>query len=116
MADRVSDTREDATLEAMLPVVPEELDVDPVLLALLQCAAFLDFADDGTVDPDAATDVLDHVAYYVRRLPPERRAQMQAQVEKIEAYGGRESWPTELTEFVGDFLDNCTNDDDDDEV
>ena len=116
MADRVSDTREDAALEAMLPVVPEELDVDPLLLALLQCAAFLDFADDTAVDPDAATDVLDHVAYYVRRLSTKRRDQMRAQVEKIEAYGAREGWPTELTEFVGDFLDNCTSDEDDDEA
>ena len=115
MAERETDTPEDAALEAMLPVVPEELDVDPTLLALIQCAAFLDFGDDGTVAPDAATEVLDHVAYYIRRLPPERREQMQPQLDRIEAYGVREGWPTELSEFVGDFLDNCTSDDDDDD-
>ena len=61
MADADGEPREDIALESMLPVVADEFEVDPLLLALLQCAAFLDFADDDTVDPDSATEVLDQL-------------------------------------------------------
>jgi hypothetical protein len=113
MADPQGESPEDISLESMLPVVTDELAVDPLLLALLQCAAFLDFADDETVEPNSATEVLDHVAYYVRRIPAERLGQLQSQLRRVEEHGAAEGWPPELVEFVGDFLDNCTADDDD---
>jgi hypothetical protein len=102
---------EDGNGEAMLPVIPEELGADPLVLALLQCAAFLDFADEQLVDPEAATEVLDHLAYYVRRLPTERLDAMQADLERVEEHGAREGWSGQQVEFVADFLTNCTADD-----
>ena len=115
MVESKRDGEQNAGLECMLPVVPEEIAADPLLLALLQCAAFLDFGDEQTVDQDAATEVLDHVAYYVRQLPKERIAQLQTQLERLEEHGTSEGWPRELAEFVGDFLDSCTADDEDED-
>ena len=115
MADRERPAQPDEAaedLDFVMPVVSDELDIDPLLVALLHCAAFLDFADDDVVDPDAATEVLDHVALYVRRLPAERLAEIQAQLERLEEPSARAGWPQEMVEFVGDFLDNCSSDDD----
>ena len=114
MADQEHDNQENGPSEIMLPVVPEELDADPVLLGLLHCAAFLDYADDETVDPEAASEVLDHVAYYVRRLSAARLDELKAQLERVAEHGAREGWPEELVEFVKEFLENCTSDDEED--
>ena len=99
-------------LDFMMPVVSEEVDLDPLLVGLLHCAAFLDFANDDVVDPDVATEVLDHVALYVRRLSPERLEGIQAELERLEEYAARAGWPEEMIEFVGDFLENCSSEDD----
>jgi hypothetical protein len=113
MNDEQGEAKEkDGGFEFMLPVVPEELEVDPVLLALLHCAAFLDFAEDDAVDPDLATEVLDHIAYYVRRAPAARLEQMRAELKRVERHAAEERWPAELVEFVGEFLDNCTSEED----
>src|SRR5262245_31529763 len=36
----------------VMPVLPRTLKVDPLLAALLHTMSFLEFSDDGTVDPD----------------------------------------------------------------
>jgi hypothetical protein len=116
MNDRPDDAKEhEGGFEFMLPVVPEEIEVDPILLALLHCSAFLDFAEDEVVDPDLATEVLDHIAYYVRRCSAERLKELEAQLKRIRNHATREAWPAELIEFVGDFLENCTSDEDEDD-
>ena len=102
-------------LSFMMPVVSEGLEVDPLLVALLHCAAFLDFADEELVDPDLATEILDHVALYVRRLSPERLEEIQAQLERLEEHASRAGWPEEMVEFVGDFLENCSSEEGDED-
>jgi hypothetical protein len=91
----------------MMPPVAADVDVDPLLLALLHCAAFLDLAEDDIVDPEAAGDVLEHVGMYVMRLPPERLQLLSGQLERLADHGAKEGWPEWITGFVGDFLYSC---------
>jgi hypothetical protein len=112
---------EDEVGEGRVPVVPEELDIDPFLLALLHCTAFLDFADEDTVDPAAASDVLEHVGLYIQRLPPDQLGEIQEQLDALEDHGRSAGWPVDIVEFVRDFLYNCgigddEEDEDEDEV
>jgi hypothetical protein len=116
MAERDSQAEGDRLEEFSLPVVPEQVAADPLLLALIHCAAFLDFAEEDVVDPYVATDVLDHVALYVRRLPPDRIADLEQQLARLEAHASSEGWPAELVEFVSEFLDNCQSDESDDDT
>ena len=116
MAERDAQEAGDRIEEFSLPVVPEQLGTDPLLLALIHCAAFLDFAEEDVVDPYVATDVLDHVALYVRRLPPDRIADLEQQLARLEAHASQEGWPAELVEFVSEFLDNCQSDEGDDDT
>lgn len=94
-------------IDAFLPVIPEELGIDPVLLGLLHTAAFLDLADDDSVDPEFAGDVLEHVGLYIQRLGPERASEIEAQLEKLGKHAADSGWPPHLREFVSDFLYNC---------
>lgn len=91
----------------VLPLVPAELDIDPLLLALLQCAAFLDLSEDGAGDSGAATDVLELVGLYVQRLSAERHAELAGQLAKLREHGERNAWPEELVVFVDEFLYSC---------
>jgi hypothetical protein len=100
--------------QPLLPPIPEELGIDPLLLALLHTAAFLDLSDDESVDPELAGDVLEHVGMYAQRLPPERVQELEQQLEKLQAHAEQSGWPPELSEFVGQFLYNCGIGDEDD--
>lgn len=91
----------------MLPVAPEGLELDPVLLALLQCAAFLDLSSDEDVRPEGAGDVLEHVGMYVQRLGDEELDELESQLDDLAEHGASAGWPEELVQFVASFLENC---------
>jgi hypothetical protein len=99
---------------ALLPAVPEELGVDPLLLALLRCASFLDLSGDEVVNADVAGEVLEHVGMYIQRLPDERLDEIHAQLEALEAHAQKEAWSSDVVEFIQDFLYNCGLGEDDD--
>lgn len=112
--DDDSEEQADSISEAFLPLVPTELGIDPILLALLQTAAFLDLSDDDSVDPEFAGDVLERVGLYVQRLPAERVPELQSQLGRLHAHAVEAGWPPDLSEFVGQFLYNCGLGDEDD--
>lgn len=91
----------------LLPVVPEELKLDPLLLALLRCSCFLDLSGEDGVDAQLAGEVLEHVGLYIQRLPDERLDELQAQLASLECYGSEQGWSEDLIEFIRDFLYNC---------
>lgn len=91
----------------VLPVVPEDLGIDPLFVALLHCAAFLDLADDEVMDPEAAGDALEHVGLYVQRLPPARLKEVEAQLAKLAAHAKSAGWPPDAVSFVEEFLYSC---------
>jgi hypothetical protein len=116
----MSDERENGTsdpeVEPYLPEIPPELGVEPLLAALLQCAAFLDLGDDTSVDPVQADEVLEHVGMYVQRLPPERVADIEKQLARLKEHAEKANWPEPIAAFVADFLYSCgIGEDEDDE-
>ncbi len=114
----VANDREEARAddEAIMPLVPASLGVDPVLLALLHVASLLDFADDEAVDADAANAALERVEECMQRLAADRLEAIQADLDRIEEYGAEHGWSEEMTDFVRDFLYNCgLGEDDEDE-
>jgi hypothetical protein len=116
MADDERTEATDSGLEdPIMPRVPAELGIDPILLALLHCAAFLDLASDDLVDPESAGEVLESLEIYVKRLPPDRLAQIQRELEKLEEWAEQSGWPEELVDFVADFLYSCGIGDEDED-
>lgn len=110
-SDDDDDTLDDDDAEVdgagLLPVVPPELGIDPLLIALLHAAAFLDLSDDDSVDPELAGDVLEHVGMYVQRLPAERVQDIERQLRTLSEHAEAQRWPEELVDFVASFLYNC---------
>ena len=87
----MSDTSEDeiewdSTDKFVMPVIPEELRIDPKTLAILHCVSFLELSGDNTVDPDWAVEAMEHVAHYLQRLSPADLVRMRAEFETIASH------------------------------
>jgi hypothetical protein len=90
-----------------LPVVPPEVGVSPLLLALLHTAAFLDLSDDDVVNGPAACAVLDRIGLYLQDLEDDSLEQLADDLESLRKYAESQSWPSEAQEFLATFLQHC---------
>ena len=89
---------------AVFPLIPEELGVNPLLLAVLHAIVFVDGSTEDVVAPDAAEEAMQYVATYLRRLsgPPLQRAR--EDVEALLGFARQEKWPRAQVEFLKGFL------------
>ena len=110
MADEINRPNEEGF---GIPVVPEHLGIDPVLLALLHLTAVVDFADDDLIDGQVANQALEQVELYLERLRPADVERLQGQVDRLDDFATKEGWPEDVCEFVRDFLYNYGLDDED---
>ncbi len=89
----------------VMPILPPELKVDPVLAGLLHCVAFLELSGDETVDPDWAIEAVEHVGAYLQRLTEEETDAIEKQLAAVSAYAHEHGAPDRFIEFIDDFLD-----------
>jgi hypothetical protein len=82
---------------AVFPLIPPELSVDPLLLAVIHAVVFLSGSDDEVVNPDASSEALEYMATYLQQLQGER-------LRRLRTYGRQEKWPKQLTLFLKTFL------------
>lgn len=92
---------------AELPLVPEDAAVNPILLALLHTAMFLDLSEEPTVEPNAARAVLERIGLYVQRLSDDEVEELSESLSALAERGEREGWPPPAIEFVRSFVENC---------
>ena len=91
----------------VLPVLPESLGVDPMFAALLHTAAFLEISGDEAVNPDWAVEALEHMAYYLQRLPESDIDRLNRQLYSVAEYGRKDGWAEEVVEFIETFFEAC---------
>ena len=89
---------------AVLPLIPEELGVHPLLLAVLHAVVFLDGSDDEVVHPDAAAEALEYLAGYLQRLDGDELRRAREDMTALAAYARQEDWPRQMVRFLKDFL------------
>jgi hypothetical protein len=94
-----------------MPVLPDDLQVDPVLAALLHAASFLELSGDESVHPDRAVDVLEHLHMYLARLDGSRVHEIRNQFERICSFGKAEGWSEEYLEFIREFTSDLESGD-----
>ncbi len=87
-----------------MPVLPSELGFDPLFAALLHATAFLVLSGDESIDPDWGLEALEHVGYYLQKLPVSEIERLRLQLDQIADYGKQEHWPKEFTDFARGFL------------
>jgi hypothetical protein len=91
---------------AVLPLIPPELGVHPLLLAALHAVVFLDGSEENVVDPDAAAEALEYLSTYLQRLGGPDLERLREDMECLAAYGREQQWPRPMVEFLTSFLDD----------
>jgi hypothetical protein len=91
---------------AVLPLIPPELGVHPLLLAVLHAVVFLDGSEEDIVDPLAATEALEYLAGYLQRLPESERQRLREDLECLAAYARQQGWSRLTVRFFKEFLDD----------
>ena len=89
---------------AVFPLIPPELGVDPLLLAVLHAVVFLTGSADEVVHPAAAEEAVEYLAGYLQRLDGERLRRTQEDMVALVAFARQEQWPRPLVQFVKSFL------------
>jgi hypothetical protein len=89
---------------AVFPLIPEELGVDPLLLAVLHAVVFLAGSDDEIVNPDAAEEARQYVADYLQRLKGPALQRVREDMLCLTTFARKEKWPRQLTQFLKNFL------------
>src|SRR5438094_10381746 len=90
---------------AVFPLIPEELGVHPLLLAVLHAVVFLDGSDAEVVHPDAADEALEYLAGYLQRLDGDDLRRAREDLAALAAFAHQEKWPKQMTRFLKDFLE-----------
>jgi hypothetical protein len=90
---------------AVFPLIPAELGVNPLLLAVVHATVFLAGSDDEVVDPDAAEEALHYLAGYLQRLDGALLRQVREDMVCLTAFAKQEKWPKQLVRMLQKFLD-----------
>jgi hypothetical protein len=89
---------------AVFPLIPAELGVHPLLLAVLHGVVFLSGSDDALVNPAAAEEALEYTSAYLQRLSGNERRRVQEDLAVLATFARQEKWPKQLAQFLKTFL------------
>jgi hypothetical protein len=92
---------------AVLPIVPPDLGVHPLLLAALHAYVFLDGSDEPSVHPAAAEEALEYMIGYFQRLQGPELRRIQEDMEVLIGFAKEDRWPREAVLFLKNFLKDC---------
>jgi len=85
---------------AVFPLIPPELGVNPLLLAVVHATVFLAGSDDKVLDPAAADEAIQHLAAYLQRLTPEQQLAVDEDMDCLI----QQHWPKQLVRSLQSFL------------
>jgi hypothetical protein len=91
---------------AVFPTIPDELGVDPLLLAVLHATVFLAGSDEALVNAGAADEAVQHMAGYLGRLKGPRLRRVREDMACLVAYAGQQKWPKQLVRALKTFLED----------
>src|SRR5262245_48092583 len=91
---------------AVFPVIPEELGVHPLLLAVLHAIVFLEGSAEDVVNPAAADEAVQFLMSYFQRLEGADLKRMREDLETLIAFARQAKWGAEELEFLQGFLDD----------
>ena len=89
---------------SVLPEIPPELNVHPLLLAVLHATVFLAGSDEKVVDSAAAQEALDRLAGYLQRLNGPDLERVTTDLACLADFANEEKWPRHEVQFFKSFL------------
>lgn len=91
---------------AVFPLIPEELGIHPLLLAVLHAVVFFDGSDEDVVHDGAADEALNYIATYLQRLSGPEQTRVREDLAVLVEYARENDWPAEERQFLKTFLDD----------
>ena len=104
MADPAPNADESPDGAAVFPLIPEELGVHPLLLAVLHAYVFLEGSDPGVLQGDAAEEAMQYLATYLQRLSGAELPRVREDLQTLVGFAKHEKWPRQQIRFLQDFL------------
>lgn len=89
---------------AVFPMIPAELGLHPLLLAVLHAVVFFDGSSEDVVNDAAADESLQYIATYVQRLSGPELKRVRDDMERLLEYAIEQNWPEEELQFLKAFL------------
>jgi hypothetical protein len=77
---------------AVLPEIPDDLNIHPLLLAVLHAVVFIAGSDDALVHPDAGGEALEHVGAYLRRLRGKELERVKSDLAVLAEFARQQEW------------------------
>jgi hypothetical protein len=91
---------------AVFPLIPAELGIQPLLLAVLHAIVFLDGSDKSVVQSDAAAEALEYIATYLQRLSGKDLARVKEDLQVLRTLAQQEKWQKAEVQFLKGFVGN----------
>ncbi len=91
---------------AVFPVIPAELGINPLFLAVLHGLVFLAGSGEEVVHPAAADEALGQMADYLQRLAGPPRARLREDLACLARYAHEEKWPRQVVGSLKTLLDD----------
>ncbi len=104
MAEPASPTDESPDGAAVFPMIPPELGVHPLLLAVLHAYVFLEGSDAAVLQGDAAEEAMQYLATYIQRLTGPDLQRAKEDLQTLVGFAKHEKWPRQQIRFLQDFL------------
>lgn len=91
---------------AVFPLIPPELNINPMLLAIIHAYVFLEGSEISIVHPDAAAEAMEYMATYLQRLENKELQRVREDMETLVGFAKEEKWPKQHIVFLKSFLED----------
>ncbi len=89
---------------AVFPMIPAELGVHPLLLAVLHAYVFLEGSDPTVLNGTVAEEAMEYLASYLQRLSGADLKRAKEDFATLVSFAKSEKWPKQQVRFLQDFL------------
>lgn len=106
MSDQPPESPESPDGAAVFPLIPPELGVHPLLLAVLHAYVFLEGSEAAVLNGAAAEEAMQYLATYIQRLTGPELRRVREDLDTLVGFAKSEKWPRQQVRFLQDFLDD----------
>lgn len=89
---------------AVFPLIPAELGVHPLLLAVLHAYVFLEGSEEAVLNGAVAEEAMEYLVSYLQRLTGPDLKRVGEDFATLAAFAKSEKWPKQQVRFLQEFL------------
>lgn len=89
---------------AVFPMIPAELGIHPLLLAVLHAYVFLEGSDPTVLNGTVAEEAMEYLVNYLQRLSGPDLQRSREDFATLASFARSEKWPKQQVRFLQEFL------------